>query len=85
MHTLLIEKTFIPSLAHNDVFSCSDLETLIQTIETIRKVVLSGKWELLAEEQADKEIETAHMILGIWTRLVQNRYPWTVFHCLNIV
>lgn len=43
MHTLLIEKTFIPSLAHNDVFSCSDLETLIQTIETIRKVVLSGK------------------------------------------
>lgn len=25
------------------------------------------------------------MILGIWPRLVQNRYPWTVFHCLNIV
>lgn len=78
MHTLLIEKTFIPSLAHNDVFSCSGLKTLIQTIEMIRKVVLSGKWELFAEEQADREIETAHMILGLWTRRVQNSYLWTV-------
>lgn len=50
----------------------------------IRKVVLSVKWELFAEERADKEIETAHMILGIWTRFVQNRYPWTMFCCLNI-
>lgn len=43
MHTFLIEKTFIPSLAHNDVFSCNGLETLIQTIEMIRKTVLSVK------------------------------------------
>lgn len=43
MYTFLIEKTFIPSLAHNDVFSFNGLETLIQTVEMIRKVVLSVK------------------------------------------
>jgi len=44
MHTFLIEKTCLPSLAHNGVFACNGLERLIQTIEKVIKVLLSGKY-----------------------------------------
>lgn len=62
MPTFLIEKAFLPSLAHNDVFACDGLERLIQTTEMVKKILLSGKCGLFAEKQADVEIETARMI-----------------------
>lgn len=43
MHTFSIEKAFLPSLTHNDVFACHGSERLIQTIEIVKKVLLSGK------------------------------------------
>lgn len=42
MHTFLIERAFLPSLVHNDVFACNGLGRLIQTIGIAEKV-LSGK------------------------------------------
>lgn len=85
MYTFLIEKAFLWSLVHNDVFARNGFGEVNSENWMLKKYCcLEDVWELFAENQADVEIKTACMIWGNWAELVENRDPWKMFHCLNI-